>query len=41
MLCQCGAVIGGESHRLRGDNRIATQMDGATRSSYPWGVPDN
>jgi len=37
---ECGAKIGGSRHRLLDNNRIATQMDGATRSSYPWGVPD-
>ena len=36
---ECGARIGGTSHRLLETNRIATKMDGATRSSYPWGVP--
>ena len=37
---ECGERIGGTSHRLLGTNNIATQMDGATRSAYPWGVPD-
>jgi len=37
---ECGERIGGTSHRLLDTNRIATQMDGATRSSYPWGVPE-
>ena len=36
---ECGAQIGGTSHRLLDTNRIATQMDGATSSAYPWGVP--
>ena len=26
---ECGARIGGGSHRLRGDNEVATEMDGA------------
>ena len=38
---ECGVAIGGTSHRLLDSNRIATEMDGATRASYPWGVPDN
>ena len=38
---ECGERIGGTSHRLHHTNRIATQMDGATRADYPWGVPDN
>ena len=37
---ECGERIGGTSHRLLDTNNIATQMDGATRSAYPWGVPD-
>lgn len=31
---ECGASIGGRSHRLRGDNSLATEMDGATRPLY-------
>jgi len=37
---ECGERIGGTSHRLLRSNNIATQMDGATRSAYPWGVPE-
>jgi len=37
---ECGERIGGTSHRLLSTNNIATQMDGATRSAYPWGVPE-
>lgn len=32
---ECGAAIGGSSYRLASGNRIATEMDGATRSLYP------
>ncbi|GFS28363.1 NFX1-type zinc finger-containing protein 1 [Trichonephila inaurata madagascariensis] len=31
---ECGARIGGTSHRLLSDNRVATAMDGATRSAW-------
>ncbi|MCL4135375.1 UNVERIFIED_CONTAM: hypothetical protein GTU68_058133 [Idotea baltica] len=31
----CKAKIGGSSHRLRADNRVATKMDGAIRSAWP------
>ena len=39
-LPECGETIGGTSHMLLDTNRIATHMDGATRSSYRWGVPE-
>lgn len=32
---ECGARIGGGSHRLRADNALATEMDGATQSAWP------
>ncbi|GFQ91309.1 NFX1-type zinc finger-containing protein 1 [Trichonephila clavata] len=31
---ECGARIGGSSHRLLSDNQVATAMDGATRSAW-------
>ncbi|KAL3847656.1 hypothetical protein ACJMK2_018557 [Sinanodonta woodiana] len=31
---ECGSLIGGEGHRLRSDNAVATEMDGATVSAY-------
>ena len=30
----CGAVIGGEHHRLVEDNQVATEMDGARYSAW-------
>ena len=30
----CGAVIGGENHRLVEDNQVATEMDGARYSAW-------
>lgn len=35
---ECKARIGGTQHRLRSDNRVATEMDGAVRSAYPGGI---
>lgn len=35
---ECKARIGGGSHRLRSDNRVATEMDGAVRSAWPGGT---
>ncbi len=35
---ECGATIGGHSHRLRSDNRLATNIDGATRPAWPTGL---
>jgi hypothetical protein len=32
---ECGAEIGGGSHRLLESNRVATEMDGATRPAWP------
>ncbi|XP_026476067.1 NFX1-type zinc finger-containing protein 1-like [Ctenocephalides felis] len=32
---ECGASIGGTSHRLLSDNRVATEMDGATAPAWP------
>ena len=32
---ECGAKIGGGSHRLRQDNQLASEMDGATRGAWP------
>jgi hypothetical protein len=32
---ECGAKIGGGSHRLRQDNQLAPEMDGATRGAWP------
>ncbi|CAL8088270.1 unnamed protein product [Orchesella dallaii] len=34
---ECGARIGGGSHRLRDDNQLASEMDGAHRSAWPGG----
>jgi hypothetical protein len=31
----CGAVIGGSSHRVRSDNSLAPEMDGASTSAWP------
>ncbi|GFU24715.1 NFX1-type zinc finger-containing protein 1 [Nephila pilipes] len=31
---ECGARIGGSSHRLLSDNRVATAMDGATHAAW-------
>ena len=31
----CGATIGGVSHRLRDDNQLAPEMDGARHSAWP------
>jgi len=39
--CHCGATIGGGSHRLRGDNRVATRMDGAREGAYDRMLRDN
>ena len=36
---ECGASIGGQSHRLNSDNRAAHEMDGSDRSQYLWGLP--
>lgn len=36
---ECGARIGGGSHRLRGDNRLASEMDGARYAA--WGDTAN
>ena len=32
---ECGEIIGGESHRLRSDNTLAREMDGASTSAWP------
>lgn len=32
---ECGCSIGGGSHRLRDDNAVATEMDGATAPAWP------
>ncbi|XP_048505861.1 NFX1-type zinc finger-containing protein 1-like isoform X3 [Athalia rosae] len=32
---ECGATIGGTSHRLRSNNSLAGEMDGAVRPAYP------
>ena len=32
---ECGAEIGGGSHRLLENNRVATEMDGATHPAWP------
>lgn len=32
---ECGAAIGGESHRLASGNAVATEMDGATAPAWP------
>ncbi|PNF39357.1 hypothetical protein B7P43_G18302 [Cryptotermes secundus] len=32
---ECGAAIGGSSHRLLPDNSLASEMDGATRPAWP------
>jgi len=32
---ECGAEIGGGSHRLLASNRVATEMDGATSPAWP------
>ncbi|XP_050717644.1 NFX1-type zinc finger-containing protein 1-like [Eriocheir sinensis] len=31
---ECGSRIGGGSHRLRGDNAVATEMDGANHAAW-------
>ena len=31
---ECGATIGGRSHRLRDDNQLATEMDGAQHAAW-------
>lgn len=31
---ECKSTIGGSSHRLRGDNALASEMDGATHSAW-------
>jgi len=31
----CGAKVGGSSHKTRSDNRLATEMDGATKAAWP------
>lgn len=38
---ECGAVIGGHSHRLHGRNQVASEMDGATQGAYDQAVHDN
>lgn len=35
---ECGATIGGQSHRLLADNALASEMDGATRHAWPGGL---
>lgn len=35
---ECGAGIGGGSHRLLGDNQLATEMDGARAPAWPTGM---
>eukprot|EP00057_Strongylocentrotus_purpuratus_P023775 XP_011678249.1 PREDICTED: NFX1-type zinc finger-containing protein 1 isoform X2 [Strongylocentrotus purpuratus] len=35
---ECGAKIGGGSHRLTGGNRVANEMDGATQAAWPTGA---
>ncbi|KAL5004104.1 hypothetical protein ScPMuIL_017560 [Solemya velum] len=32
---ECNEGVGGTSHRLRGDNQLATEMDGATAAAWP------
>ncbi len=32
---ECGAKIGGGQHRLRADNNLASEMDGALAPSWP------
>ncbi|OXU25033.1 hypothetical protein TSAR_011075 [Trichomalopsis sarcophagae] len=36
---ECGADIGGSQHRLLSDNRLASEIDGATRSAWPGNNP--
>ena len=31
---ECNETIGGGGHRLRGDNAVATEMDGSTRGAW-------
>lgn len=31
---ECGAGIGGQDHALRRDNRLASEMDGATAPAF-------
>lgn len=31
---ECGSQIGGGGHRLRADNQVATEMDGARMSAW-------
>ena len=30
----CGSVVGGTGHTLRSDNRLATEMDGASHAAW-------
>ena len=32
---ECNATIGGGSHRLRSDNQLAGEMDGAQHPAWP------
>ncbi len=32
---ECGATIGGDSHRLDATNRLAGEMDGAQQPAWP------
>ena len=31
---ECGSAIGGQNHRLRDDNRLASDMDGARFAAF-------
>ena len=31
---ECGSAIGGHNHRLRDDNRLASDMDGARYAAF-------
>ena len=31
---ECGSAIGGRNHRLRGDNQLASDMDGAQYAAF-------
>ena len=31
---ECGSAIGGMNHRLRSDNRLASEMDGARYAAF-------
>lgn len=36
---ECGSGIGGQNHRVRSDNQLAMEMDGAVAPAWPQGPP--